>query len=136
MGVSNVIDISRFRQIEEQPKGKIRRRQRGSVQARGAKLWLGFYYFGKKVREPSGLSDTPQNKKLLRKRMDLIMAEIDNGRFEFCAWFPQSRRREFFAELEGRNAVIDPGEVVFKEYVEKWVAGNVSWDEHEQDPRL
>lgn len=120
METAKVIDISRYRPIEKKPKRKRQRRQKGSVLARGNKLWFGFYYRGVKVREPSGLPDTPQNRKSLRKRMDLITAEIDNGRFEFSSWFPKSKKREYFSELEGRNVIIDPGEVVFKDYVKKW----------------
>ena len=102
-----VIDISRHRQFKEKPKRRRKRRQRGSVLVRGNKLWLSFYYLGEKVREPTGLANTPQNIKLLRKRMDLIMAEIDNGLFEFSRWFPKSKRREHFAELEGRDVTVD-----------------------------
>lgn len=122
MEAFKVIDISRYRQIEKRPKRKRKRRQRGSVLARGNKLWLGFYYRGEKVREPSGLADTLQNRKSLRKRMDLIMAEIGNGLFEFSRWFPESKRRSFFAELEGRDVVVNQGDITFAEYVEKWWA--------------
>lgn len=122
METAKVIDISRHRQFKEKPKRRRRRSQRprGSVLVRGNKLWLSFYYFGEKVREPTGLANTPQNLQLLRKRMDLIMAEIGNGRFEFSSWFPKSKRREHFAELEGRSVTVDPGDVLFKDYVEKW----------------
>jgi len=120
MEIAKVIDISRYRPIKEKPKRKMKRRQKGSVHKRGNRLWLSFYYLGEKVREPSGFTDTPQNRKMLRKRMDLIMAEIDNGLFEFSRWFPKSRRREFFAELEGREVKIDPREILFKDYKETW----------------
>ena len=48
------------------------------------------------------------------------MAQIDNGQFEFSSWFPKSKRREYFAELEGRDVTVDPGEVIFSGYVDKW----------------
>jgi hypothetical protein len=120
MRATKIIDISQHRQFSKKPIRKRKRRQKGSIRVRGSKLWFSFYYYGKKVREPSGLTDTPQNKKLLRKRMDLIMAEIDNGLFEFSRWFPKSKQRENFAEIEGRSVTVDPNEILFKEYKDKW----------------
>jgi len=120
MEASKVIDISQHRQFEKKPKRKRKRKQKGSVLVRGNKLWFSFYYHGKKVREPSGYTDTPQNKKIVRSRMDLIMAEIDDGRFEFSRWFPRSRSREYFAELEGREVKVDPGEILFGDYADDW----------------
>lgn len=121
MEPAKIIDITQYRAIEEKPKRKRKKaRKKGSVITRGKKLWVDFQYRGERVREPSGLDDTPYNRKLLRKKLDLIMAEIDNGLFEFAKRFPKSNRREHFAELEGRDIVVDPGEIVFAEYVEKW----------------
>jgi len=51
---------------------------------------LDFYYLGKRVREPSGLSDTNSNRKRVRKQLDLIIAEIENDLFQFAKRFPNS----------------------------------------------
>ncbi|WP_319523435.1 Arm DNA-binding domain-containing protein [uncultured Desulfosarcina sp.] len=121
MEASRIIDISQYREIErEKPKRRKRPRKKGSVKIRGNKLWVDFPYLGERVREPSGLDNTSYNRKLLRRKLDLIMAEIDNGLFEFAKRFPKSNHREHFAELEGRDVIIDPNEISFAQYVKKW----------------
>ncbi len=121
MEPSRIIDISQYREIaRKKPKRRKKPRKKGSVKIRGNKLWVDFHYRGERVREPSGLDNTPYNQKMLRRKLDLIMAEIDNGIFEFAARFPKSRRRAHFTELEGRDVIIDPREISFAQYVEKW----------------
>ena len=57
-----IIDFSHYRTIEaKKPKRRKRPRKKGSIIARGKKLWVGFYYRGERVREPSGLEDAPYN---------------------------------------------------------------------------
>ncbi len=92
----------------------------GRVYDRGGKLWVDFRYLGERVREPSGLGDNPTNRGQLRKMLDLIVSEIGTGIFEFGKRFPHSKRKEYFARLEGRNFRKDPKDVLFKDYVEKW----------------
>ena len=92
----------------------------GRVYSRGDKLWVDFYYLGERVREPSGLDDTPPNRVLLRRKLDLIVSEIGNGIFEFGKRFPHSKKREQFTRLEGRNFRKDPNGILFGDYVEKW----------------
>ena len=75
---------------------------------------------GEKVRESSGLDDTSQNRKQVRKQLDLVIAEIDNGIFEFAMRFPHSKRKDHFTEREGRQVTKSPGDVLFCDYVEKW----------------
>ena len=52
--------------------------------------------------------------------LDLIIAEIKVGKFEFAKRLPYSPRKEYFNRLEGRTYSKTPEEVFFKEYVEKW----------------
>ena len=99
---------------------RLNENKKGRVFERGAKLWVDFYYMNERVREPSGLDDTQRNRAQLRKQLDLILAEIDNGVLEFSKRFPNSKKREHFALLEGRRFRKDPSELLFKDYVEKW----------------
>jgi len=92
----------------------------GRIYGRGGKLWVDFRYLGERVREPSGLDDNPLNRGQLRRMLDLIVSEIGTGIFEFGKRFPHSRRKEYFARLEGRNFRKDPNDILFGEYVEKW----------------
>ncbi|MBI9086286.1 MAG: site-specific integrase [Desulfobacterales bacterium] len=123
MKTCNVIDLSRYREDEnrsESTSKRLKKSDKGSIYARGGKLWVNFRYLGERVREGSGLSDTKANRKLLRRQLDLIVAEIENGVFRFAKRFPQSRRKVYFAELEGETVKIDPSEVTFSQYLEKW----------------
>jgi hypothetical protein len=85
-----IVDFTQYRtQVKKNKKhrrGKIRKK--GSVYTRNGKLWVDFRYLGKRVREPSSLCDTQLNRKRVRIQLDLIMAEIENGIFEFAKRFP------------------------------------------------
>ena len=94
--------------------------KKGSIYSRCHKLWVDFRYMGERVREPSGLDDTKRNRELLRKQLDLVIAEIGNGIFDFAARFPQSIKKEHFAQLEGRTIVKPTEDILFGDYAEKW----------------
>ena len=94
--------------------------KKGRVYSRGGNLWVDFYYLSERVREPSGLLDTLSNKRKLRKQLDLIVAEIENGVFRYAQRFPHSRKKEYFSELEGRASPKDPNDLCFGDYVKKW----------------
>jgi len=92
----------------------------GRVFSRGGKLWVDFYYLGERVRESSGLEDTAPNRAKLRKMLDLIVSEIDNGIFEFGKRFPHSKKVQHFTLLEGKTYRKDPKDIVFGDYVKQW----------------
>ena len=81
---------------------------------------MDFSYLGERVREPTGLDDTELNRKTVRRQLNLIVAEIQNGLFEFAKRFPKSKRRAYFAELEGNRFKRTPDEILFLDYVESW----------------
>lgn len=118
--------VIEFPQNREEEK-KVRKRDRfnagksGRVYVRGGQLWVDFHYRGLRVRERSGLKDTPSNRVKLRKQLDLVTAEIDNGVFEFAKRFPHSKQKEKFTQLEGKTYRKSPGEVLFKNYVDGWL---------------
>jgi integrase len=66
------------------------------------------------------LPDTQIHRKKVRKQLDLIMAEIDNGIFEFAQRFPHSKKKDYFTELEGRTVTKGPNDVTFGEYTKSW----------------
>ena len=118
----NVIEISRYRESEEKKRkrGLLNAGKKGRVYSRGGKLWVDFQYLGERVREPSGLKDTSPNRGIVRKQLDLVVAEIENGVFEFAKRFPHSKKKDYFIMLEGRIVRKDPAEVFFGDYVAKW----------------
>lgn len=94
--------------------------RKGRVYSRGGKLWVDFYYLGQRVREPAGVSDTRANKEFVRKQLDVVVAEIEAGVFEFARRFPHSSKRDVFTQLEGKNLRKDPDTVTFGDYVSRW----------------
>ncbi|MBW1775899.1 MAG: DUF3596 domain-containing protein [Deltaproteobacteria bacterium] len=124
---SKIIEISGYRKkIDKKKEGdRLNDGKKGRVYSRGGKLWVDFYYLGERVREPSGLEDTPPSRIIIRKQLDLVMAEIVNGVFEFAKRFPNSKRKDYFSMLEGRILRKEPEDILFKDYVDRW------WEEME-----
>ena len=124
MNQLKIIDFTQYRETKGRTKKrkKPKSRKKGSVYSRGGKLWVDFRYLGQRVREPAGLKDTAENCKAVRKQLDLIIAEIQNGVFEFAKRFPQSSKKEYFAAIEGRQVITEPKDVIFSDYVKRWWA--------------
>jgi integrase len=121
MRQSNVVTITHYRNDDARRRREhINAGKMGRVYSRGGRLWVDFYYLGERVREPSGLEDNPPNRIRVRKQLDLIMAEIENGVFEFKKRFPSSKRKIKFTMLEGRILRKEPQEIFFEDYVNRW----------------
>jgi len=113
-----VIEITQFRERKESD--RLNAGKKGRVYSRGGKLWVDFYYLGERVRESSGLKDVSSNQHIVRKQLDLVVAEIENGVFEFAKRFHHSKKKDYFTLLEGKTVIRDPEEVLFGEYLKKW----------------
>ncbi len=124
MQQAKVIDFpkSKMGEQETRTRDRLNAGKSGRVYSRGGKLWVDFHYLGERVRESSGLDDRSANRLQLRKMLDLIVTEIDNGIFEFGRRFPHSNKVEHFTRLEGRTFRKEPTDILFKDYVEKWWA--------------
>ncbi len=122
MRENNVIEFAQFRKTRKKKRqaAPLNAGRTGRVYSRNGRLWVDFHYLRQRVRESSGLEDTPANQRLLRKKLDLIVAKIENGVFKFARSFPLSSKKDKFSELEGRIVTIDPGDVLFGEYEKKW----------------
>jgi Arm DNA-binding domain len=105
---------------EARIKDRLNAGKSGRVYSRVDKLWVDFRYLGERVRESSGLDDNSGNRKRLRKMLDLIVSQIENGVFKFAKSFPHSKQVEHFTRLEVSTFRRDPKDVLFKEYVDKW----------------
>lgn len=118
---SNVAELFQYNHRKKDRSRDILNKGRtGSVFARNSKLWVDFYYLGERVREPAGISDTRNNRLILRKKLDLIIAQIENGIFVFADRFPRSKKKDYFSRLEGRRIKEEPDQVLFGKYYEKW----------------
>ena len=118
---SNIVEISQYRKRKKGNRDCLNSGKRGRVYSRGGKLWVDFYYLGERVREPSGLEDSQSNREALRKQLDLVTAEIENGVFEFAERFPHSKKKDHYTLLEGKTVIKDAGEVLFGEYAARWM---------------
>lgn len=116
-----VIDFPRDRRRKSRKRDQLNAGKKGRVYTRGNKLWVDFYYLGERVRECSGLEDTPENRIEVRRQLDLVVAQIENGVLEFARTFPRSKKKDRFTRLEGKTLRKDPNEVLFGEYVKTWV---------------
>ena len=122
MAQVNIVEISQYRnrKREKRKRDRLNAGKKGRIYSRGGKLWVDFQYLGERVRERSGMEDTPTNRCILRNQLDLIVAEIENGALEFAKRFPHSKKKDYFTMLEGRTVRKDPAEVLFGDYVAKW----------------
>lgn len=118
---TNVIQLSQYRKTDSGKKStRAKKVNKGSVYARSGKIWVDFRYLGERVREASGLDDSKENLKTVRKQLDLIVAEIDNELFEFSKRFPKSKKVAHFSELEGRTVRETSSNVLFGDYAKHW----------------
>jgi integrase len=114
--VGTVLYLNKPTQKQEE-KGSVRRK-RGSK-----KLYVDFYYFQIRIVKSTGLDDTPQNYTKAREWLDRNLEKIANGTFLFAQAFPgaSQQEKEFFAQKEGWNYSPEPRQILFDEYVEKWM---------------
>lgn len=103
-----------FDNLEKQQKGAIIRKP-GSK-----RLYVLFYYFGKRIEKSTGLKDTPKNRKKVREWLDRQMEKIEAHRFIFSEAFPDSLEKEKadFAKLEGWQYHPEPKDILFGAYVQ------------------
>lgn len=97
------------------------REKKGTVYRRNRKLWVDFHYLGERVRESSGLDDSRENWSTVRGQLDLVVAEIDNGVFQYENRFPHSKRKDYFRMLEGKVVTKAPSDVNFGDYSARWM---------------
>lgn len=58
-----------------------------SINTRNGLLYFDFRYRGQRCREYTRLSDTPQNRKAMRRVLEKLEAEITLGMFDYGKYF-------------------------------------------------
>ena len=91
-----------------------------NIQERYGKLVVDFRYQGVRCRETTSLEATTQNRKLLKKRLEQLEAEITLGTFEYAKYFPKSKRVAQFSEIQQRKAVLSSSTPLFKDFAHIW----------------
>lgn len=87
------------------------------------KLYVLFYYHGRRVEKTTGLDDTPANRKKAKTWLDRQMEKIETNRFVFTEAFPAAAEEEktFFAKREGWEYAPEPKDILFEVYVKEWL---------------
>jgi len=86
------------------------------------KLYVLFYYHGRRVEKTTGLDDTPAHRRQVRTWLDRQIEKIKSGKFVFVDAFPAapSDEKAWFARQEGWDYQPEPKDVLFGEYVTQW----------------
>jgi len=86
------------------------------------KLYVLFYYYGRRVEKSTGLDDTPPNRKKIKTWLDRQMEKVETNRFIFAEAFPSAPEAEkaWFARKEGWDYQPEPKDIMFGDYVRQW----------------
>jgi integrase len=125
--------ILQFNQLNAKPE-----KREGSIRKKKGsdKLYVDFHYHGVRIVKSTGLADTPSNRIKAREWLNRNLEKIANGTFVFAQAFPggSGKEKEFFALKEGWNYSPEPRQILFGEYVEKWMKEILS-DFHSEGKR-
>lgn len=86
------------------------------------RLYLLFYYYGRRVEKTSGMPDTEQNRLKLRTWLDRQQEKIAAGTFKFAEAFPDASEAEkaWFAQREGWDFTAEPRDILIGPYLQVW----------------
>ncbi|MCD0189073.1 site-specific integrase [Acinetobacter sp. PW68] len=91
-----------------------------TIRERSGKLIADFRYMGIRCRETTNLEDNAYNRRILKKRLEQLQAEITLGTFEYEKYFPKSKRVEEFKEKRSQQIAVQTKVPLFKEFAELW----------------
>ena len=91
-----------------------------TIRERSGKLIADFRYMGIRCRETTNLEDNAYNRRILKKRLEQLEAEITLGTFEYEKYFPKSNRVEEFKEKRSQQIAVQTKVPLFKEFTEVW----------------
>ena len=92
-----------------------------TIRERSGKLIADFRYMGIRCRETTNLEDNAYNRRILKKRLEQLEAEITLGTFEYEKYFPKSNRVEEFKEKRSQQIAVQTKIPLFKEFTELWL---------------
>ena len=91
-----------------------------TIRQRSGKLIADFRYMGIRCRETTNLEDNAYNRRILKKRLEQLEAEITLGTFEYEKYFPKSKRVDEFKEKRSQQIAVQTKIPLFKEFTEVW----------------
>ncbi|MGQ1499602.1 tyrosine-type recombinase/integrase [Acinetobacter baumannii] len=91
-----------------------------TIRERSGKLIADLRYMGIRCRETTNLEDNAYNRRILKKRLEQLEAEITLGTFEYEKYFPKSKRVDDFKEKRSQQIAVQTRVPLFKEFTEVW----------------
>ena len=91
-----------------------------TIRERSGKLIADFRYMGIRCRETTNLEDNPYNRRILKKRLEQLEAEITLGTFEYETYFPKSKRIQEFKEKRSQQISVQTQVPLFKDFAQIW----------------
>ena len=91
-----------------------------TIRERSGKLIADFRYMGIRCRETTNLEDNAYNRRILKKRLEQLEAEITLGTFEYEKYFPKSKRVDEFKEKRSQQIAVQTKVPLFKEFTALW----------------
>ena len=84
-------------------------------------LQYDLFLYGRRFREGTGLRDTPENRRVIRRNVKRINAELETGTFDYAAWFPHSAKKDEAMRWIHDHDPRDPSSS-FTRYARQWWA--------------
>ena len=91
-----------------------------TIRERNGKLVVDFRYIGTRCRETTNLEDNAYNRRILKKRLDQLEAEITLGIFEYEKYFPKSKRVELFKTKHTQLITVQTKMPLFTDFTQLW----------------
>ncbi|MBU2877068.1 Arm DNA-binding domain-containing protein [Aliiglaciecola lipolytica] len=88
-----------------------------NVRKETGKLYIDFRYRGVRCREQTRMLDTPRNRRLLRRLVNRIDAEITLNIFNYSDTFPGSQKAKLFSDPNSLTTSI----ITFKDFAYTWL---------------
>lgn len=91
-----------------------------TIRERSGKLIADFRYMGIRCRETTSLEDNAYNRRVLKKRLEQLEAEITFGTFEYEKYFPKSKKIDDFKEKRSQQIAVRTQVPLFKDFTALW----------------
>ena len=91
-----------------------------SIRERNGRLIADFRYMGTRCRETTSLEDNAYNRRVLKKRLEQLEAEITLGTFEYEKYFPKSKKIDDFKEKRSQQIAVQTQVPLFKDFTALW----------------
>lgn len=105
-----------------------------TIRERSGKLIADFRYMGIRCRETTNLEDNVYNRRVLKKRLEQLEAEIVLGTFDYEKYFPKSKRIDEFKQKKHQQIAVQTNVPLFKDFTQVWFSQKkIEWRSSYQD---